>query len=256
MQKGNGKRFFDDDFFHLTCHIDPQLRIKIQKGEFVDLEKLIPKDKVKGRLSEEARLEWVFRDGSTFLVSASDRDHKITSIRRWDQAFRVYATIYCGANPQKSQEIWQYVSVINTAAASYAWDNVVSYDYTFRHLMAFNPSRSWASTYNQMWNLCMKDPLPKGQKFNSKSGTGAAWLSSSFFHGGHNSGTSSNNHAHANAGSNSTSKKSGKPRYCWYFNRGEKCKYGAKCHFVEKCSYCDSSEHAVLSCPKLVKKAE
>ena len=71
--------------------------------------------------------------------------------------------IYCAANPQRSKEIWQYISVINTAASAYAWDNVYNYDITFRHLMAFNPGRSWAVTYNQMWNLSMQDPLPKNQ---------------------------------------------------------------------------------------------
>ena len=48
----------DDDFFHLTCHIDPNLIHKIEKGEFVELEKLLPKDKL-GRSGEENRLEWV-----------------------------------------------------------------------------------------------------------------------------------------------------------------------------------------------------
>ena len=33
----------DDDFFHVTCHIDTALREKIEKGEFVDLEKLLPR---------------------------------------------------------------------------------------------------------------------------------------------------------------------------------------------------------------------
>ena len=36
----------DDDFFHLTCHIDPSLFHKIEKGEYVELEKLLPKDKL------------------------------------------------------------------------------------------------------------------------------------------------------------------------------------------------------------------
>ena len=51
------------------------------------------------------------------------------------------------------KEIWQYITVINTAASSYIWDNVYNYDITFQHLWLFNPSRSWAVTYNQMWNL-------------------------------------------------------------------------------------------------------
>ena len=105
----------------------------------------------------------------------SDREHKITGIHRWDQAFRVYATIYCGANPSRSQEIWQYVSVINTAAASYSWENVSSYDYTFRHLMEFNPKRSWATTYNQMWNLSMRDPLPKNGHFHKTYQGGSSY---------------------------------------------------------------------------------
>ena len=32
----------DDDFFHVSCHIDGALRLKIERGEFVELEKLIP----------------------------------------------------------------------------------------------------------------------------------------------------------------------------------------------------------------------
>ena len=35
----------DDDFFHVTCHVDANIIQKIEKGEFVDLDKLLPKDK-------------------------------------------------------------------------------------------------------------------------------------------------------------------------------------------------------------------
>ena len=250
LQPQTSQGLSDDDFFHLTCHIDPNLREKIEKGEFVDLEKLLPKDKILKRFSDKTRLEWVNRDGGTFLVPASDRDHKINGICRWDQAFRVYVTIYCGANPHRSKEIWQYISVINTAAASYCWDNVASYYYTFRHLMEFNPNRSWATTYNQMWNLSMKDPLPRntgnnGQKY-SNNGFGKSFSRSSHGSmnglGGHTSQLISNN------------LKGKKPTYCWNFNKGVPCKYGKKCRFIKRCSYCDSPEHALLSCPKLVGK--
>ena len=107
-----GSGVSDDDFFHLTCHIEPSLIHKIEKGEFVELEKLLPKDKI-GDNKEEGRLEWVQHDGGTFLVPAQ-RDGKTNGFRRWEQAFRAYATIYCGANPQRSKEIWQYITVINT----------------------------------------------------------------------------------------------------------------------------------------------
>ena len=44
----------------------------------------------------------------------------------------------------------------------YQWHNVASYDLTFCQLMAQRPMRSWAKTYNQGWNLAMRDPISKG----------------------------------------------------------------------------------------------
>ena len=66
-----------------------------------------------------------------YLTPVSDREGKISGLRKWEQAFRVYAAIYSKANPCRAAEIWQYLHVINTAAASYTWDNVAYYDYTF-----------------------------------------------------------------------------------------------------------------------------
>ena len=151
-------------FFHLTCHIDAGLQAKIENGQFVDLDKLLPKDRLSCFNSrsictgEENKFEWVQRDGGTFLMLAKRSSH-ITGFRKWEQAFRVYATIYCSKNPHRSREIWQYISIINTVANSYVWDNVYSYDIVFRQLMEFNPVRSWAVTYDQMWNLSMREPL-------------------------------------------------------------------------------------------------
>ena len=228
-----GSGISDDDFFHLTCHVDSALISKIEKGEFVDLDKLLPKDKRK-KFIDDNRMEWVHSDGGTFLAPVSDRTSKITNFRRWEQAFRVYATIYCGANPRRSKEIWQYITVISTAASSYMWDNVSEYDVTFRHLMAFNPNRSWAVTYNQCWNLCMREPMtPRFNTFQKPANNFAGGNSGGKFNTGH--------------------KKRGKPDYCWNFNRGIPCKYGKKCRFIERCSYCDNGSHGINQCPKLTK---
>ena len=129
----------DDEFFHLMCHVDPNLIPKIENGEFVDLEKLLPHDPTRSML-HDGRLELVNHDGVTYFMPASDRDtFKINGIRRWEQAFRVYAAIYSNANPQRSAEIWQYVYIINLAVNSFSWDNVACYDYVFRQLMARHP---------------------------------------------------------------------------------------------------------------------
>ena len=224
----------DDDFFHLVCHIDSSMVSKIEKGEFIELKKLLPKDRK--RKSDDNHLEWVHQDGGTFLALVSDRMNKISSVRKWEQAFRVYATIYCGANPGRAKEIWEYVSVINTAASSFMWDNVYEYDVTFRHLMAFNPNRSWAVTYNQMWNICMCDPLPSQNMFQGCSAN-----------------YSGNRQSNSNTGTHGSGNKKKKSDYCWNFNKGQNCKYRKKCRFIEHCSYCDSESHGLNKCPKLEK---
>ena len=162
----------------------------------------------------------------------SDRANKITSFLKWEQAFRIYATIYTGANPSRAKEIWQYVSVISTAASSLVWENVYSYDVTFRHLMAFNPQRSWAVTYTQMWNLAMHEPLNTRYNNMGYKNQSPAGLKQQKQYGRR------------------------KSDYCWSFNKGQKCKFGKKCRFIERCSYCDSGAHGQNVCPKLGNKPD
>ena len=69
----------DDQFFHVTCHIDPGLKQKIEKGEFVDLEKLLPKSRKK--MQNEGKLDLVFKDGHSFFVPTQN-EGKINGIRK------------------------------------------------------------------------------------------------------------------------------------------------------------------------------
>ena len=197
----------DDDFFHLTCHVDPALQAKIEAGKYIDLDKLLPKDNLFGKIvsSNETKLEWVQSEGSTYLVPAKSVS-RINCFRCWEQAFHMYATIYCTKNPNRACEIWQYILVINTALMSYNWDNVYNYDMVFRQLMEFNPERSWAVTYNQMWNLSMTNPIFGG-----------------------------NNQQRRSFGSSQLNGQPVKRKidYCWSFNKGVRCKFGKKCKFIE-----------------------
>ena len=153
--------FMDDKFFHITCHMDQATKTKIEQGQFIELDKLLIKDRPFARGVSDSCMAMFSKDGLTYFAPVSEKDHKITNVRCWEQAFRVYAAIYSKANPQRSAEIWQYVYVINSAAATYVWDNVAEYDYMFRQLMATYPTRSWAKTYLQGWNLSMLDHLSK-----------------------------------------------------------------------------------------------
>ena len=202
----------DDNFFHITCHLDKGLEEKIERGEFVDLEKLLPKNRK--RFNEDNVMETVNHNGSTYFMPA-EKDNKISGIRKWEQAFRVYAAVYCNANPKRSSEIWQYVYTINLAASSYSWDNVYYYDYIFRHLMEDKPYRSWGKTYNQLWNLALRDPITTNNKFFQNSNKSGNW----------------------------------KDQCCWRFNRGTKCKKW-NCDFDHRCKGCSSYSHGQNTCPK------
>ena len=134
----------DDEFFHIMCHVKDTLKGKIEAGQFVDLEKLLIKDRPFSScgVSDNQRMGLFNKDGLTYFAPAGEREGKITNIHKWEQAFRVHAAIYSKVNPNRASEIWQYVYVINSAANSYHWDNVAEYDYTFRHLMATYPECS------------------------------------------------------------------------------------------------------------------
>ena len=106
----------DDDFFHVTCQVDEGLKLKIRRGEFVELDKLLPKEKSMGgrMLSEDDGLfKFGVKEGHPYVAPANDGNHsRINGIKKWDQAFRVYAAIYTEANPGRAGEVWQYVYVI------------------------------------------------------------------------------------------------------------------------------------------------
>ena len=93
----------EDDFFHITSHVDASLKNKIEKGEFVELNKC---------LYDYSKMELVSRDGATFFIPSTDKDNEINGIQRWEQAFRLYAAIYSRANPSRAAKIWQYVHTI------------------------------------------------------------------------------------------------------------------------------------------------
>ena len=136
----------DDEFFHITSQIEPSLRSKIERGEFIDLERLLPRDRSLGRSGADElnkQLYQLITQGTgNFLEPPVVKNGKIGNIKRWDQAFRVYAAIYTHANPERASEIWQYIYVIHTAASSNPWDNVYFYDVNFHELMASKPWRS------------------------------------------------------------------------------------------------------------------
>ena len=222
----------DDKFFHITCHVEPNLVAKISRGEFVELDKLLPRSKGTVLSSHEPKTEFVFREGRPVFLAYVDKNKTINGVRKWEQAFRVYAAIYSQANPHRSAEIWQYVFTINSAAAAYAWNNVAEYDFALRQMMGKNPKRSWSKIYTQMWNLCLTEANPKQNQFNNRTPQ---------------PGFQASAEKHTTQYSKGNGQKSD---YCWRYNKNGKCKFGANCRYINKCSYCDGASHELFNCPK------
>ena len=172
----------------------------------------------------------------TFLAPVSDHEQKVNGIKKWDHAFRVYAAIFCGANLLTAKEIWQYIYIIHSAAASYQWDNVAFYDYSFRQMMSERPNRNWGKTYTQLWQLALHDPINKQNESNR-------WSSGQ--HQQHQHGSST-----ATAGPSEGMATKHKDWCCWTFNRVGKCEKPG-CKFDNCCSYCGTwNTHGSNTCKK------
>ena len=216
----------DDDFFHIMCHVDRALREKIGRGEFIDLEKLLPKEGG-GQSGEGKRMELITKNGQTYFSPVQDKTTRISGLQKWEQAFRVYGAIYSQAQPHMATEVWQYLYVINHAANSFHWDNVAHYDFMFRQLMAMKPGRSWVKTYHQGWSLAMTDPINKS---NSA----------------------------LQAGNSRTSPEGGRSwrdKCCWRYNRNKCGKPAASCDWDHHCTYCSGWNHDYHNCRKRLNKA-
>ena len=205
----------DDEFLSSTCHVDMSTELSIAKSEFLDVSKLIPKKGIFRAANNNNRMEIVNNNGFAVWSEVSDREEKIYNINKWDQGFRVYATIWSKYHPARCAEIFQYIHIIHHAAAKFAWDNVLNYDYMFRRWIARKPTRDWGRTNTEMWSTCMTDPI----------------------------GRNPNNYNRNN------NKKDWRDYCCWRFNRNH-CNRGSNCRFEHRCTYCGSYSHPVQSCPK------
>ena len=96
----------DDDFYNFAPHIDKKLRRKIENGRYVDLAKLIKRNKSVANRNENG-VELINREGHSYLISVSIRDAPVINcFRRWEQAFHVYAGIFTQANPHRGHELY------------------------------------------------------------------------------------------------------------------------------------------------------
>ena len=82
--------------------------------------------------SDDQRLELVHKGGQVYFKPAERETGGITSLYKWEQAFRVFYNIYTQSLPSRASEFIQYNYIICTMAMSYSWDNIYTYDREFR----------------------------------------------------------------------------------------------------------------------------
>ena len=192
----------DEDYQMLDPHVDEATKDKIRNFEYIDFARLLPRNK--GFLFEEdqQRLEFMSRNGQTFLAPIAERElSTINSYNKWGQAFRIYSNILMTVHPSKVNELLQYNHIIHSTSFAYLWDNVYAYDKEFRHHVSHHPTCSWAIILQQAWTLLIKDDIDSEGLYGKGSP------------GGHN---------HVN-------------EPCRCFNRG-KCTFQPSCKFEHCCS--------------------
>ena len=204
----------DQNYLTVAAHVSKVTKAKIHNFEYVDFSKLLPRDKVVDE--EDDRMTWVNKGGFPMMIPAADREAtgSITSIAKWDQAFRVYSDILTTKHPRKINELLQYSHVISTAAQTYTWENVYAYDKAFRIHISEYPARSWGVILQQAWNMRLVDKVRKD--------------GGSTYYQGPNSN---------------------KRDHCRRFQRG-KCSYGLNCIYEHHCTICKKWGHGAHICRK------
>ena len=123
----------------------------------MDLAKLLPWEKI---LHDDGSLSMYEKDGISYLQPVVNKTQPtISDLRKWQQAFELYATIYTERHPDRSVELFRYIYNIRAAAVTYVWDNVYLYDVVFRRLMERNPGINWGFIYQQGWDLMLKEKI-------------------------------------------------------------------------------------------------
>ncbi len=229
----------------LADHVDFPIIKKIIRGEFVELDRLLPptleeiqrKSKKLGTMAYD-------KDDGRFLVDKEWDSNQIKGFNQWSQAFDIFSSIYCISHPDERFDLLAYVRIIRKASqsmtgkvGSHHW---LMYDRLFRGKKAKYPGLSWATIDWEIFALNVLLPLAAGPGKKESSEN----VSSS----------QSNDKQRKGYQSQSASKKSGivksfkKPSIpCRNFNTREGCSFNP-CNFGHFCKICKSASHPVQKC--------
>ena len=127
---------------HTSPPIPYKLALKIWRGEFIDLNLLLPH-----RLgAPEPTL-------AEALQAKGPRDHKqISTIEQWVVCFNAFISVVAVQAPQRVQDLLAYSTLITKAAHDYEGTPWLSYDSHFRTLAATLHLANWSQIDQSLWS--------------------------------------------------------------------------------------------------------
>ena len=197
---------------YLSAHVPPKIVEKIIRGEYVEFGSLI----VENQLPEDQRFELVSSDGGVPKYKPVSQSKKIDSWNRWQQAFRVYFSIYTVAYPSRITGLLEFENLIQVLSTRYPWNSVYNYERKFRIALSSETNPKWGVPDNVLMTTDLLAPMGK-----EKPGPGPV------------KGQAQNRQMGG--------------QICFAYNAG-KCTYGDRCKFEHRCSRCKKYGHSELTC--------
>lgn len=115
---------------------------RIQSGEFIDLAELLP-----DHLTEPAS------GTSNSSNGKGEKRRHISTILEWIQCFTTYMSVVIASQPERSQDLLDYQSLIIEAKMQYDGNGWLSYDRRFRQNAAASPDQKWSQMDITLWNM-------------------------------------------------------------------------------------------------------
>ncbi len=190
-------------------HLSKQLREKILKLEFVELDQMF--EPVGKKLKHDKNRIVISTNEKEGVDIANEKDERVIAGKyQWSHCFRIYSAVLLTKYPQWAIPLLQYNHNICRTADKYDWQAVAAYDRAFRNQFADDPvSNCWEKVDMQLWSTELLFNIPKGDSKPSKP-----------FRSG--------------------------DRVCYEFNRGS-CTH-PRCRFLHKCDKCSKFGHGAFEC--------
>ena len=133
---------------------------KIQSGEFVDLELLLPNPRAKSEVALSQRQDGVLV--VQFLENLKKRKPRILVYPQWVEAFSVYTAVLGKKHPQFIPDLMAYQVLIKEASA-HSGARWLNYDREFREKAAAKNLRQWGERDPNLWAKFFSSSTPNGR---------------------------------------------------------------------------------------------